>query len=331
MTTKLTKKGALGQWTPEQLDVIRKQIAPNCPDEDLKFFAMVCVNHKLDPFIGQIHYVPRGGKWTVQISVDGFRSIAARTGEYAGSDDPVFDNDSNPKKATVTVYRMIGGMRCPFTSTARWNEFFPGEKIGFMWKSKPCVMLGKCAEAQALRKGFPEEMSGIYVEEEMQKDDAKVTGGPQDFTCKEALAAVKKCKDKAELDTLKLRLSSGIGGMTGDDKDKVMDAVTARSAELLGKKEGIHKGQIVDAEVVETEVMEPPEEIPSKVEMVKKIEKCKTKVALDKLKGEGLMRWINTLPADEKDEVIMAGKKKKEELGKIAEVKKEADSLSLEK
>jgi hypothetical protein len=37
------------------------------------------------------------------------------------------------------------------------------------WKNMPHVMLSKCAEAQALRRGWPEAMSGLYVQEEMDK------------------------------------------------------------------------------------------------------------------------------------------------------------------
>jgi phage recombination protein Bet len=37
------------------------------------------------------------------------------------------------------------------------------------WASMPRVMIAKCAEAQSLRKGWPEDLSGVYVEEELDR------------------------------------------------------------------------------------------------------------------------------------------------------------------
>jgi hypothetical protein len=110
----------------------------------------------------------------IQTSIDGYRLIADRTGLYAGSDDPVYSKEADtwdhPSKASVTVWKLVGGQRCPFTASARWSEYCPkDDKDSFMWKKMPYLMLGKCAEALALRKGFPAELSGIYTDDEMQQ------------------------------------------------------------------------------------------------------------------------------------------------------------------
>ncbi len=107
-------------------------------------------------------------------SIDALRLKAASTGQYAGSDDYEYDERDGerfPVKARSTVWRLAGGQRVAFTSTVRWSEFGSTDS---MWARMPFHMLGKCAEAQALRKGFPEELSGLYIDEEMDQADTPV-------------------------------------------------------------------------------------------------------------------------------------------------------------
>ena len=156
-------------FTPDQVGLIKRTIAAGATDDELTLFLGQCRRTGLDPFARQIYCVKRQGKMTIQVGIDGFRLIADRSAQYAGNDDPVFDNEQNPTKATVTVYKIVGGVRCPFTATARWTQYYPGDSQGFMWKKMPHLMLGKCAEALALRKAFPAELSGLYISEEMQQ------------------------------------------------------------------------------------------------------------------------------------------------------------------
>lgn len=182
----------------EMGDVIRAKY-PNASDPELKLFFYQANRTGLDPLAGQIHLVSR---WdsnknkfvsTIQTAIDGFRVIADRSGSYAGVDDYKFNEGvlqyecikaglDHPEVASSTVYRIVQGVRVPFTASAQWDAYFPGEKQGFMWRKMPYLMLGKCAEALALRKAFPNDMSGIYTDEEMSQADkdrltrAQVTG-----------------------------------------------------------------------------------------------------------------------------------------------------------
>lgn len=125
-------------------------------------------------------------------TIDAMRLKAASTGAYAGSDDYEYEElqgASKPVKARCTVYRLAGGQRCPFTSTVRWAEF---AGTGRMWTQMAFHMLGKCAEAQALRKGFPEELSGLYIQEEM--DQAEEPAGREDAP-KSAAALNERAKE----------------------------------------------------------------------------------------------------------------------------------------
>lgn len=141
-------------------------------DAELDYFITRCERSGLDPFAGQIFPTRREGRMTITLSIDSYRLIAARSGAYAGSDDPVFaiDEKGNIRSATVTVYKAVAGIRCPFTATAHWAEFVVTGKGGFMWKKMPRNMIAKCAEAQALRKGFPEDLAGTESEAEMDHE-----------------------------------------------------------------------------------------------------------------------------------------------------------------
>ena len=155
--------------TAAQVALIKRTVAVGATDDELAMFLHAAKRSGLDPIARQIYCIRRDGKMTIQAAIDGLRLIAERSGKYAGNDDPVFDNEEKPTKASVTVYRMVSGVKCAFTASARWSQYFPGDKQGFMWRKMPHVMLGKCAESLALRKAFPAEMSGIYSTEEMQQ------------------------------------------------------------------------------------------------------------------------------------------------------------------
>ncbi len=165
-----TTNGAV-RFSPDQIALIKNTLArdQHLTDDELQLFIYSAQRQGLDPLARQIYAVKRQGKMVLQASIDGYRLIADRTGQYAGNDDPVFDDEADPKKATVTVYKLVQGQRCAFQATARWDQYYPGDRQGFMWKKMPHLMLGKCAEALALRKAFPAEMSGLYVDAEMDQ------------------------------------------------------------------------------------------------------------------------------------------------------------------
>ena len=167
------------EFVSKQVLGVDKQGKPR-PFWDLFYYLNAAKKTGLDPIMRQLYGVYRWDtaqgkeKMTLQTSIDGLRLIAQRSGVYGGQDDTVFEFDKTgkPLKATVTVYRIntINGERMPTTATAYYDEYLQKKKDGQpmgLWGLKPRIMLSKCAEALALRKAFPQEMTGIYSEEEM--------------------------------------------------------------------------------------------------------------------------------------------------------------------
>jgi phage recombination protein Bet len=166
--------------------IVRETLAPDLTVGELQLFAIVASRSGLDPFARQIFAVKRKGRMTIQTGIDGYRSIAARTGEYDGQDAPEFGPDCDcihapkphPLWCTVRAYRK--GVSRPFPGNAYWHEYVP-DSNDFMWQKMPHVMLSKVAEALALRKAFPwDQNSGqgiggdIYTAEEMAQADNPV-------------------------------------------------------------------------------------------------------------------------------------------------------------
>lgn len=189
MAVKQTAEIAVGTNWEKMQNVIREKY-PKASDGELQVFFYQAKKSGLDPLTNQIHLVTRMNRKTnkyqstIQTGIDGFRAIADRTGTYAGADDAVFDEGltqfqmikakRNPSTATVTVYKIVGGVRCPFVATAEWDAYYPGKEGGFMWEKMPYLMLAKCAEALALRKAFPAQLSGVYSDDEMHQADGVV-------------------------------------------------------------------------------------------------------------------------------------------------------------
>lgn len=160
--------------TNEQTELIKRTICQGATDQEMKLYFYDCTRRGVHPMDRLIHFTKRAGKYTPITSIDFMRQRAQASGVFVGEDEPVYTY--LPSGAVDTclyaVYRLVHGQRYKWTATARWDEYYPGDQMGFMWKKMPTLMLAKCAEALALRKAFPAELQGLYVKEEMDQAGA---------------------------------------------------------------------------------------------------------------------------------------------------------------
>jgi phage recombination protein Bet len=193
--------------TRDQIELLKTTICKGATDDELKLFIHVCEKTGLNPFVKQIHAVKRYDNYldrevmSIQTAIDGFRLIAHRTNEMNGTEGPywcgpdakwsdVWLSSEPPAASKFIVFRK--GHDKPYTGIARYDAYVQTKRDGqpnHFWNRMPDHMIAKVAEALALRKGFPQELGGIYTDEEMANAASKKT----------AAAAAKA--EQAEADT----------------------------------------------------------------------------------------------------------------------------------
>jgi phage recombination protein Bet len=186
-------------YNPRDLALIRRTVASDTIDDEFALFIHWARSLRLDPLRRQVHAFvfhkqdPKKRRLSLVTSIEGFRAIAARTGNYRPDEnepsflvDDALKADTNPAglvSCSIRVWQYAHGQWFPITGVARWDEFAPVKTVWVdnqptdrkvldktgRWGDMPFLMLAKCAEAQAIRKGWPEDLSNTFVGEEIEQ------------------------------------------------------------------------------------------------------------------------------------------------------------------
>lgn len=175
---------------------LKNSVYPGARDESIQLVQAYCRAAGLDPIQKPVHIVPMwdknsgGMRDVIMPGIGLYRIQASRSEQYAGVTEPEFGEDiteaiggtetTYPKWCRVTVKRLMAdGKIAEFTAKELWRENYAvkGGKDksvapNAMWAKRPYGQIAKCAEAQALRKAFPEigaqptaeEMEGKSIE-----------------------------------------------------------------------------------------------------------------------------------------------------------------------
>lgn len=176
-------------WDGKQLAALRQLGAEDAPEGDLQVFFHYCQATGLDPFAKHIRLRKDRQKnaagqwenrWSIETEIDGYRVIAHRAAKRDGvelsygppiwfdaaeGEHKIWLGEDPPAGAARTVYK--NGK--PFPAVIRLKSFAKYTKDGqlqALWAVMPDHLIGKCAEAQALRMAFPHDLEGIRLAEE---------------------------------------------------------------------------------------------------------------------------------------------------------------------
>ncbi len=167
----------------KQIQIIKDNYAKGATNEELQLFLYQCERTGLSPIARQIYLIGRHDRKenrtirTVQISIDGARLIAERSGKYAGQLGPwwcgsdgvwvdVWLKKEAPAAAKIGILR--SDFKEPLYAVANFEAY---NAQGPMWQKMPALMIAKCAEMLGLRRAFAQEVSGLYSTEEMDHID----------------------------------------------------------------------------------------------------------------------------------------------------------------
>lgn len=255
----------------EKLAVILNTVAKGASPAEFLMFIEMCKGTGLNPFKRELWFIKDDyGKVQMMTGINGFYQIANSNPAYDGTEtiegnfiehkegDQVF---LVPESITSKVWRK--DRKFPQVATAYWREFMKPcltskGKLS-IWGRMPTVMLTKCSDALALRKAFPQELNGLFCEEEITNDNTNINdikkdpNGADNFNIPpsksdekaQANAQAVEALEKKELLQQMINAGTSFKYYFGDDlakeeKKKVWDVLKTLNSQPDPKNKCIH-------------------------------------------------------------------------------------------
>lgn len=284
----------------EEIQLLKDTYAKGATDVEFKMLVAVGNQVGASPLRREIYLMPfwdtdaRKMAKTPVVGIDWYRKQAGKSPHYAGQDEAEYgemvtsNGVKHPEWCVVPVYsnkfKNPDGSLRPIRVKVYWEEVAKTDKQGnavASWKSMPRVMLAKCSEAQAIRRAFPEEVGGVYVEEEIyapqgsvpvaeaqvihsNADDLKDDefNSPDKIT-KEYISQIRNLlnrKGKSEENMLKHYKKEKLEDFTGSEAENII--MMLESAPDVKKEETKKEAEpeVVEGEIEDDVIEEMPEE-----------------------------------------------------------------------
>lgn len=236
-----------------------KSMRMYAPSGIMAGFIAACARTGLDPTTRQIYAAVMSGKWTVLVGVDGMRVVAQRSREYQGQTPVQWTRDGvawvdawlpelqggtkDEKPAAARVGILRQGFREPLFQVVTWKEFGMDPRFkGDNWGVRPAHMLGIRAETHALRRAFPNDLSGLYTAEDFDTDIVDTSDAPSEAVeySEDWFGLFAAATTREELEAVRLRIPAA------EKNDKLKTAFLARAGYLAREEARTEDAEVVD-------------------------------------------------------------------------------------
>ena len=155
----------------EIVKTMQATVARGTTPAEFALFVQYCKATGLNPFKKEIWCIKANQGLQIMTGINGFWAIANASKDFDGAEVGLI-NASGEWVKTVPDNSFIGAWckvyrkdrRIPMEGEALLADYAKGFGL---WKTAPRIMIKKVAESIALRKAFPQELNGLYTQEEM--------------------------------------------------------------------------------------------------------------------------------------------------------------------